>query len=93
MIMGTLVGLWSSISANPLFRKIVVVLGLVLAVLFALAGFRRSAEKAGRLAEREKVREEAKKTDERVKVVEKKMAEVPRPSTGGTVDRLRGGTF
>jgi multisubunit Na+/H+ antiporter MnhE subunit len=68
------------------FRKLVVVLGLVLAVLLALAGFRRRSEKAGRLIEREHAREEIKKAEVR-------MDKVERATVDELDDRLRDGTF
>lgn len=75
------------------FRKVAVVLGLILAVLLALAGIRRSAEKTGRLIEREAHRVEKEKTRERVEEVKKQIDAVPRPSDSDVNDRLRDGTF
>jgi hypothetical protein len=85
--------IWAALSASPLFRKIVVVLGLVLAVLLALAGVRRSAEKAGRLVEREAHRAEAIKAERRVREVERQMDAVPRPTVDDAAKRLSDGTF
>jgi len=75
------------------FRKIVVILGLLSAVLLALANFRRKAEQTGRLIEREAHRVEADKTRKRVEEVKKKIDAVPRPDSNDVRDRLRDGTF
>jgi hypothetical protein len=85
--------IWAALSASPIFRKIVVVLGLVLAVLLALAGVRRSAEKAGRLVEREAHRAEQVRKEKRVREVERQMDAVPRPTVGDAAERLRRGDF
>ena len=74
------------LTGHPLFRKVALVLGLMLAVLLALAGFRRKAEAAGRLIERERNREEIRKA-------EKRMESVVRPDSSDLDRRLRDGTF
>ena len=86
-------GLLGMLTTSSLFRKAVVVGGIILAVLLALAGFRRKAEKAGRLIEREERRVEVAKANARVEEVRKKMDEVPRPSRPDVVDKLRSGKF
>lgn len=88
-----MMALWATVSASPLFRKTVVILSLVAAVLLTLAGFRRKAERTGRLIEREVHRAEAEKTRQRVEEVKKRMEEVPRPDRTDVVDKLRGGNF
>lgn len=75
------------------FRKVVVVLGLLVAVLLALAGFRRKAEQTGRLIEREVHRAEVEKVNRRVEEVRKQMEDVPRPSRPDVVGKLRDGKF
>lgn len=76
----------SWLTSQAWFRKVVVVLGLVVAVLFALAGMRRKAEQTGKLIEREHQREEIRKA-------EKRMDEVVRPSSSDVRRRVRDGTF
>ena len=85
--------IFAAIGASPLFRKAVVILGLVLAVLLALAGFRRSAERRGRLIERETNRVEREKANKRIEEVKRKMGDVPRPDDSTVRDRLSDGTF
>lgn len=85
--------LWTSISASPLFRNVVVIGGIVLAVLLALAGFRRKSEQTGRLVEREAHRAEAKKAEKRVEEIKKQMSDVARPDRTNVGDRLRNGDF
>lgn len=75
------------------FRKAVVILGLLLAVLMALAGMRRKAEQTGRLIEREVHRVEVERTRKRVEEVKRNMDAVPRPSTSDVSNRMRDGTF
>lgn len=75
------------------FRKVIVVLGLLLGVLLALAGIRRKGEETGRLLEREAQRVEAERTRKRVERVEREMENVPRPSRSDITDRLRKGDF
>lgn len=75
------------------FRKLVVILGLILGVLLAVAGIRRRGEETGKLIERETHRVEAEKTRKRVEAVQKKMDEVPRPSRSDVVAKLRDGKF
>lgn len=75
------------------FRKLSVILGLLLAVLLALAGMRRKAVEQGKLIERETHRVEAEKTRARVEEVKKQMEAVPRPDRSDVVDKLRGGNF
>ena len=75
------------------FRKLVTILGLLLAVLLAIAGVRKQGEKAGRLIEREANRIEKIKVEKRVKEVEKAMEAVPRGDRSELAERLRGGEF
>lgn len=84
---------WAWIAGQEWFRKVVVLLGLVLAALLALAGVRRQGERAGRLVEREVHRAEARKTEKRVEQVKKKMEDVPRPGRSDAAGRLRKGDF
>lgn len=85
--------LFGWLAGQEWFRKVAVVLGLIAAVLFALAGFRRRAERTGRLIEREVHRAEVEKANRRVEEVKRTMEEVPRPSRPDVVDKLRGGKF
>lgn len=85
--------LWATLSASPLFRKIVVVAGIMLAVLLAIAGIRRSGEKTGRLIEREANRVAGEKHEKRVEEVKKQIDAVARPDDSDVTNRLRKGNF
>lgn len=88
--MMTVVG-W--LTGQKWFRKVVVVLSLLAAVLLALAGFRRKAEQTGRLIEREVHRVEVEKANRRVEEVKRTMEAVPRPDKPDVVGKLRSGKF
>lgn len=74
------------LSSNPIVRNIIIVLALVLSVILALFGFKKSAEKTGRLVEREANRVAADKAV-------KKMEKVEKLDRAGASKRLRDGTF
>lgn len=86
-------GLITGLLNQEWVRKLIVILGLLAAVLLALAGFRRKAEQTGRLIEREVHRVEVEKTRKRVEEVRRKIESVPRPDDSDVDSRLSGGTF
>lgn len=81
-----MMGIIAWVTGQEWFRKAVVVLGLMFAVLLALAGMKRKAYREGRKVERENQRMEVKKAEDR-------MDAVIRPSFSDLDKRLQDGTF